>query len=184
MMNSNNIVQRRHNSFTMDGRTGWMNMSYSYSWFGMNLQTPPLQLWNKEEEDECIKQRVRWKDQQSGKIKEAKRWHDKRMRKKRCDLGNKKLMNSSRCEASRTRENFKQKGRTIMSHLSFVIWCLHALMTKVTSKDKWSLFKKLFLILVGTQIRNKHVWVTTPLLDLTWLTQHVKLVPSTIFLSS
>ena len=33
-------------------------MSYAYPWFGMNLQTqPPLQLWNKEEEDECHKTR-------------------------------------------------------------------------------------------------------------------------------
>ena len=58
MMNSNNIVQRRHNSFIMNGRTGWMNISYDYPWFVMNLQTqPPLQLWNKEEEDECHKTR-------------------------------------------------------------------------------------------------------------------------------
>jgi hypothetical protein len=37
-----------------------MNISYACSWFGMDLQIqtkPPLQLWNKEEEDECHKTR-------------------------------------------------------------------------------------------------------------------------------
>ena len=145
MMNSNNIVQRRHSLFMMDGRIGWMNMSYAYSWFGMNLQTqPPLQLWNKEEEDECIKQRVRRKDKRSGKIKEAKRWHDKRMRKKGCNIGNQKLMNSSNCEANQTKKTSSKKRRTIMSHLPFVISCYYAPMTKVTSKGKWSLHKKVF----------------------------------------
>jgi hypothetical protein len=34
------------------------------------------------------------------KDQRAKRWHDKRIRKKECNVGNKKLMNSSSCEAS------------------------------------------------------------------------------------
>ena len=101
---------KEDNSFMMDGRTGWMNKSYACWWFGMNLQTqPPLQLWNKKEEDECIKPRVRRKDQRSGKIKEAKRWHEKRMRKRRCDLGNKKLMNSSRYETSWARKTSSKR---------------------------------------------------------------------------
>ena len=33
------------------------------------------------------------------------------IRKKGCNLGDKKLMNSSRCEASQKKENFKQKGK-------------------------------------------------------------------------
>ena len=70
---------------------------------------------------------TKWQDRR------AKRWYDKRIRKKWCNLGNKKLMNGSSCEASRIRKNFKQKGKTITSHLPFVIWCHHAPMTKVTS---------------------------------------------------
>ena len=61
-----------------------------------------------------------------------KRWHDKRMRKKGCNLGDKKLMNSSNCEASRIRKTSNKKGRTITNHLPFVTWCNYALMTKVT----------------------------------------------------
>jgi hypothetical protein len=67
------------------------------------------------------------------------------IRKKECNLGDKKLMNRSSCEASRTRKTSSKKGRTITSHLPFVTWCHHAPMTKVTSKGKWSLLKKFFL---------------------------------------
>ena len=59
------------------------------------------------------------------------------MRKKWCNLGDKKLMNSSRCKASQKKENFNQKGRTITSHLPFVIWWYHVSMTK--SPCIWSL---------------------------------------------
>ena len=34
----------------------------------------------------------------------VERWHDKRMRKEGCNLGNKKFMNNSYCEASQTRK--------------------------------------------------------------------------------
>jgi hypothetical protein len=54
----------------------------------------------------------------------AKRWHDKRMRKKGCNLGDKMLMNSSRYEISRTRKpSSKRKGPT---------WCHQAPMIKIT----------------------------------------------------
>jgi hypothetical protein len=101
-----------------------MNISYACPWFGINLQTqPPLQLWNKEEEDDRHKTRStikaltrkKWMNKLIGPTKcqrsKSKRWHDKRMRKKGCNLEDKKLMNSSRCEASRTRKtSSKRKG--------------------------------------------------------------------------
>ena len=34
----------------------------------------------------------------------TKGWHDKRMRKKECDIGHKMLMNSSRCKVSQARK--------------------------------------------------------------------------------
>ena len=67
------------------------------------------------------------------KDRRAERWHDKRMRKKRCELGNKKLMNNSSYETSRTRKTSSKREKTITSHLPFVIWCHHAPMTNVTS---------------------------------------------------
>jgi hypothetical protein len=52
-----------------------MNISSACSWFGMNMQTqPPLQLRNKEEEDECHKMMsgaegpTKWQDQRSKKM--------------------------------------------------------------------------------------------------------------------
>ena len=45
----------------------------------------------------------------------AKRWHNKRMRKKGCNLGNKKLMNTQAARQP-NKENFKKKGKTITSH--------------------------------------------------------------------
>jgi hypothetical protein len=56
-----------------------------------------------------------------------KRWHDKRIRKKECDIGDKMLMNSS------SKETFKQEEKTTTSHLPFITWCHHALIMKVTS---------------------------------------------------
>jgi hypothetical protein len=82
---------------------------------------PPLQLWNKEEEDDHHKTRStikaltrkKWMNKSIGPTKcqrsKSKRWHDKRMRKKGCNLGDKKLMNSSRCEASRTRKTSSKR---------------------------------------------------------------------------
>ena len=67
----------------------------------------------------------------------TKGWHDKRMRKE-CDIGDKMLMNSS------SKESFKQDEKTTTSHLPSITWCHHTPMIKVTSKGKWSLFKKLF----------------------------------------
>jgi hypothetical protein len=55
----------------------------------------------------------------------TKRGHDKRMRKE-CDIGDKMLMNSS------SKESFKNEGKTT-SHLSFITWCHHAPIMKVTS---------------------------------------------------
>jgi hypothetical protein len=46
----------------------------------------------------------------------TKRWHDKRMRKKEYDIGDKVLMNSS------TKESFKQEEKTTTtSHVPFII---------------------------------------------------------------
>jgi hypothetical protein len=56
-----------------------------------------------------------------------KRWRDKRIRKKECDIGDKMLMNSS------SKETFKQEEKTTTSHLPFITWCHHALIMKVTS---------------------------------------------------
>ena len=52
------------------------------------------------------------------KDQRAKRWHDKRMRKKGYNLGDKKLMNSSSYEASRTRKTSSKKGRTLRQMVS------------------------------------------------------------------
>ena len=41
---------------------------------------------------------TKWQDRR------VERWHDKRMRKKGCNLGDKKLMNNSYYEASQTRK--------------------------------------------------------------------------------
>jgi hypothetical protein len=57
----------------------------------------------------------------------TKRWHDKRMRKKECDMGDKIPMNNS------SKDNFKKKEKTTTSHLPFITWCHHALIMKVTS---------------------------------------------------
>ena len=70
---------------------------------------------------------TKWQDQR------AERLHDKKMRKKGCNLGDKILMNSSSCEASQTRKTSRKKERTIIGHLPFVMWCHHASMMKVTS---------------------------------------------------
>ena len=60
-------------------------------------------------------------------IERTKRWHDKRMRKKECDMGDKMLMNSS------SKESFKQEEMTTISHLPFITWCHHDPIMKVTS---------------------------------------------------
>ena len=61
-------------------------------------------------------------------IKErTKRWHDKRIRKKECDIGDKMLMNSS------SNETFKQEEKTTTTHLPFITRCHSALIMKVTS---------------------------------------------------
>jgi len=57
----------------------------------------------------------------------TKRWHYKRTRKKECDIGDKMLTNSS------SKERFKQEEKTTTSHLSFITWCHHTPMMKVTS---------------------------------------------------
>jgi hypothetical protein len=57
----------------------------------------------------------------------TKRWHDKGMRKKECDMGDKMLMNSS------SKESFKQEEKTTISHLPFITWCHHTPIMKVTS---------------------------------------------------
>ena len=57
----------------------------------------------------------------------TKRWHDKIIRKKECDIGDKMFMNSS------SKETFKQEEKTTTSHLPFVTWCHHDPMTEVTS---------------------------------------------------
>jgi hypothetical protein len=44
----------------------------------------------------------------------TKRWHDKRIRKKECDIGDKVFMNSS------SKGNFKQEEKTTISHLPFI----------------------------------------------------------------
>jgi hypothetical protein len=49
------------------------------------------------------------------------------MRKKKCDIKDKMLMNSS------SKESFKQEGKITTSHLPFITWCHHAPMMKVTS---------------------------------------------------
>ena len=74
---------------------------------------------------------TKWQDRR------AERWHDKRMREKGYNLGNKKSMNSLSCEASQTRKTSSKKGRTITSHLHFVIWCDHTPMTKDTLQAKY-----------------------------------------------
>ena len=56
----------------------------------------------------------------------TKRWHDKRIRKKKCDIGDKMLMNRS------SKETFKEE-KTTTSHLSFITWCHYAPIMKVTS---------------------------------------------------
>jgi hypothetical protein len=43
--------------------------------------------------------------------RKIKGWHDKRIRKKECDIGDKMLMNSS------SNESFKQEEKTTTSHL-------------------------------------------------------------------
>ena len=57
----------------------------------------------------------------------TKRWHDKRMRKKEYDIGDKMLINSS------SKESFKQEEKTTTSHLASITWCHHAPMMKVAS---------------------------------------------------
>ena len=60
-------------------------------------------------------------------IKErTKRWHDKRIRKKECDIGDKMLINNP------SKETFKQEEKTTTSHLHFIVWCHHAPIIKVT----------------------------------------------------
>jgi hypothetical protein len=56
-----------------------------------------------------------------------KRWYDKRMRKKECDIGDKVLMNSS------SKESFKQEEKAIITRLLFITCCHHAPMMKVIS---------------------------------------------------
>ena len=41
----------------------------------------------------------------------TKGWHDKRMRKKECDIGHKMLMNSSRCKVSQARKVSSRRKR-------------------------------------------------------------------------
>ena len=57
----------------------------------------------------------------------TKRWHDKRIRKKEYDIGDKMLMNSS------SKGTFKQEEKITTSHLPFITWCHHAPIMKVTS---------------------------------------------------
>ena len=57
----------------------------------------------------------------------TKRWHDKIIRKKECDIGDKMFMNSS------SKETFKQEEKTTTSHLPFITWFHHAPIMKVTS---------------------------------------------------
>jgi hypothetical protein len=51
-----------------------------------------------------------------------------------------------------------------MSHLPFIVRCHRAPMTKVTSKGKWSLFKK-FLLDLGMHISKKQTCLSHNLLD-------------------
>ena len=67
---------------------------------------------------------TKWQDRR------VERWHDKRMRKEGCNLGNKKHITVRLAEQGKLQA---KKGRTIMSHLLFVTWCHHASMMKVTS---------------------------------------------------
>ena len=46
---------------------------------------------------------TKWRDRR------VERWHDKRMRKDGCNLGNKKIMNNSYCEASQTRKTSSKR---------------------------------------------------------------------------
>jgi hypothetical protein len=57
----------------------------------------------------------------------TKGWHDKRMRKKECDIGDKMLMNSS------SKESFKQEEKITTSHLPFITGCHHTPIMNVTS---------------------------------------------------
>ena len=57
----------------------------------------------------------------------TERWHDKRIRKKECDIGDKMLMNSP------SKESFKQEEKTTTSHRPFITWCHHTPMMKITS---------------------------------------------------
>jgi uncharacterized membrane protein YgaE (UPF0421/DUF939 family) len=56
-----------------------------------------------------------------------KKWHNKRMRKKEYDIGDKMLMNSS------SKESFKQKEKITTTHLPFITECDHTPIMKVTS---------------------------------------------------
>ena len=61
-------------------------------------------------------------------IKErTKGWHDKRMIKKKYNIGDKMLMDSS------SKESFKEEEKTTISHRPFITWCHHAPIMKVTS---------------------------------------------------
>ena len=59
--------------------------------------------------------------------KGQKGWHDKKMRKKDCDIGDKMLMNNS------SKESFKHEEKITTSYLPFITGCHHAPMMKVTS---------------------------------------------------
>ena len=83
------------------------------------------------------------------------------MRKKGCNLGDKKLMNSSSCKASQTRKtSSKKEGPSRVIYPS----SYHTPMTKVTSLGKWSLFKKFFLDF-GRHISKKQTCSSYNLFD-------------------
>jgi len=73
---------------------------------------------------------VEQKVQQDVKIKEKKDGITKRMRKKWCNLRNKKLMNTQAARLAE-QEKLQEKGKD-HHELLFVTWCHHATMTKVT----------------------------------------------------
>jgi hypothetical protein len=64
----------------------------------------------------------------SRSMKERKKgWHDKRMRNKEYDIGDKMFMNNT------SKESFEHEEKITISHLPFVTWCHHTLKMKVTS---------------------------------------------------
>ena len=139
MMNSNNVAQRRHNSFMVIRfvfsyklpllcampiqnmismlkvipkpsihQYGSNSQNLGTTTFSSNLYNPlgmccPLILCRHKtmsEEKGLIR---------CSKNQRAERWHDKRMRKQGCNLGDKKLMNNSRCEASRKKKTSSKR---------------------------------------------------------------------------